>query len=203
MEQTPIQRAEAAAEQLAAAGEAVTGRSVRAAAGVKMAIAGEAARAWNEREAREGQVPDMPDAFATRANGMWRAAYALARDEFAAERAGWEARVKTLEQDAAQLTGDLDDMESQRDVIQVGADAAAQQADVLRSRLDRSEALAEDRQAEADRLRQEVRELRARLDQERTRADRAEARTEALVELHQATADDRHDEHRVARSRQP
>ena len=188
MEQTPIQRAEAAAEALAAAGEAVTGRSVRAAAGVKMTVAVDAARAWNEREAREGQIPDMPPAAVARATGMWREAYTLARDLFVAERTGWEGRIEALEQDAAQLTADLDDMETQRDAAQAMADAATQQADALRSRLTRSEAQLEDRQAEADRLREEVRELRARLDQERTRADRAEARAEALAELHQ-TAD--------------
>lgn len=165
MEQTPIQRAEAAAEELAAAGEAVTGRSVRAAAGVKMTVAVEAARAWNEREAREGQVPDMPPAAAARATGMWREAYTLARDQFAAERTGWEGRIEALRQDMAYLDN------------------------VYRSCIARSEAQVEAHEAEADRLREDVRELRTRLDQERTRADRAEARAEALAELHQADND--------------
>ena len=182
MEQTPTQRAEAAAEELAADGQAVTARAVRAASGVRMAVAAEAARAWNERVDQEGQVPDMPAAFGVRAEAMWRATYALARDEFAAERSGWEGRVVLAEQEAGQLRADVDEMEVQLAAAQEAAAQVSKQADELRRDLARVEGESSARKAEAEQFRVEVREVRAQLDNERTRADRAEARAEALTE---------------------
>lgn len=180
-QQTPIQRAEAAAEQLSASGQAVTARAVRAASSVKMTVAAEVAKAFNERQ--EQEAPDMPAAFEARAGAMWREAYTLAQAHFAAERKGWEGQVKAAQSEAVQLAADLDEVETQRDEAQRAAAEDAQRVDELRGRLERIEGQAEDRKAELERLRDELRELRARLDQERTRADRAEARAEALIEL--------------------
>lgn len=182
-QQTPIQRAEAAAEQLSASGQAVTARAVRAASSVKMTVAAEVAKAFNERQEQEAQAPDMPAAFEARARAMWREAYTLAQAHFAAERTGWEGQVKAAQSEAVQLAADLDEVETQRDEAQRAAAEDAQRVDELRGRLERIEGQAEDRKAELERLRDELRELRARLDQERTRADRAEARAEALIEL--------------------
>lgn len=183
MDQTPVQRAEAAAEQLSASGQAVTARAVRAASGVKMTVAVEVARAFNERLEQEAQAPDMPAAFEARAGAMWREAYALAQAHFAAERSGWEGQVKAAQSEVAQLGTDLEEVETQRDALQRAALEDAQRIDELRGRLDRIEGQAEDRKAEVERMRDDLRDLRGQLDQERTRADRAEARAEALIEL--------------------
>ncbi len=183
MEQTPTERAEVAAEELAAGGKAVTARAVRAASGVRMTVAAEAARAWNEQVDQEGQVPGMPAAFAARSEAMWRATYALARDAFAAERAGWEGRVMLAEQEAGQLRADVDEMEAQLAAAQEAVAEAGKQVDELRRDLARVEGESSARKAEAEHLRVEAREVRARLDNERTRADRAEARAEALTGL--------------------
>ncbi len=182
MEQTPTQRAEAAAEELAADGQAVTARAVRTASGVRMTVAAEAARAWNERVDQEGKVPDMPATFVARAEAMWRATYADARDAFAAERSGWEGRVVLAEQEAGQLRADVDEMEAQLTTAQEAVTEARKLVDELRRDLARVEGESSARKAEAEQLRVEVREVRAQLDNERTRADRAEARAEALTE---------------------
>lgn len=62
----PIQRAAAAAEQLAAEGQPVTARTVRERASVMTSIAAQAAKAWNEAQLANTQAPDIPPAVATR-----------------------------------------------------------------------------------------------------------------------------------------
>ena len=183
MELTAIQRAENAAEELAMSGEAVTARAVRAASGVRMVVAADVARKYNERVASEVAVPEMPPAVAARVSAMWREAYTLAQRAFVAEQEHMNVMNDQARAEIDQLNVDLDEVETQRDEAREAAAEAGKRVDELRSRLDRIEGQAEDRKAEAERLRDELRELRAQLDQERTRADRAEARAEALIEL--------------------
>lgn len=54
--ETPEARAEAAARDLVDTGRNVTARAVREAAGVRMAVAAEAARAWRDAVANEPEV---------------------------------------------------------------------------------------------------------------------------------------------------
>ena len=70
MEGTPGERARAAAEELAARGEAVTARAVRAASGVRMTVAADVARTWNEERAGEVGIPAVPSTMTTRFEGM-------------------------------------------------------------------------------------------------------------------------------------
>lgn len=94
---TAEQRAEAAAEELAAEGLTVTARAVRGLAHVETKVAAAAARAWNAREAQAGAVPAMPKSLVVRMEGLWREAVQTARVEHQAERDGWAANLKTVE----------------------------------------------------------------------------------------------------------
>lgn len=97
-ETTNSQRAAAAAEALAAAGEAVTARAVRANAGVSMKIATDAAREWNDTAVQGVEVPELPGTVLMRFQAAWKEAVILARAELADQRAGWEQRVRDAEQ---------------------------------------------------------------------------------------------------------
>ena len=129
--ETPIERARVAAEQLAAAGQAVTARAVRQASGVKMAV--DVARQWNEARGQEVEAPPVPEAVLLRIEGVWREAYSLAQDEFEAERTGWAAKIATVARELGEVTADLDDMEEK-------ARKAGQEVDEARTRIAQAEA---------------------------------------------------------------
>ncbi|MGO2716328.1 MAG: DNA-binding protein, partial [Brevibacterium aurantiacum] len=57
---SPEERAEAAARDLADRGRPVTARAVREAAGVRMVLAAEVAKAWKEAENDDEGVPVPP-----------------------------------------------------------------------------------------------------------------------------------------------
>lgn len=127
----PEDRAARAAEELAAAGNQVSARAVRERSGVRMNIAAEAARAWNERAAEQQNVPEIPDEVRTRLDGIWRTAYVAARQDFDKARAGWVKKVETVEEDAAELTKTVAELEQrieqERDESQKARSAAAQE----------------------------------------------------------------------------
>ena len=129
--ETSIERARVAAEQLAAAGQAVTARAVRQASGVKMAV--DVARQWNEARGQEVEAPPVPEAVLLRIEGVWREAYSLAQDEFEAERTGWAAKIATAARELGEVTADLDDMEEK-------ARKAGQEVDEARTRIAQAEA---------------------------------------------------------------
>lgn len=168
-------RAVEAAEALAAEGQAVTNRAVRDRAGVGMAVAAEAAKAWNEAAAATAAAPETPDAVRARVDGIWREAYRLAHDEFAAERAVLSKKLAAAEEDRDALTSDLTDAEARLDALQVELDAArseaaqataeasashAEQLAVERSRADKATGGLEAVTAERDRLLGEIATLR-------------------------------------------
>lgn len=93
----PRAAALAAAEALAAKGEAVTARSVRASAGVQMAVAAEVAREWKAREAAAGAVPPVPEVVQARLAGVWAEAVQAARAEHERAVEGWRAQVEQVE----------------------------------------------------------------------------------------------------------
>lgn len=110
---TPEQKAEAAAEAIAADGDQVTARTVQRRARVAMAIAAATARSWNQREAAARDVPEMPDGVLMRVEGLWRAAVEVAREEHATEREGWASRVQTAEEERSDLAEEIDRITSE------------------------------------------------------------------------------------------
>ncbi|MET4143808.1 DNA-binding protein [Arthrobacter sp. UYCo732] len=166
-EQTPEERAAAAAEALAAEGAAVTARSVRDRSGVRMALAAEAARAWNDQQSKEATVPEPPAAVQARFAALWREAVTLARGEFAEARTGWEARIAKAEEERNGTAEDLGKVEDERDKALKEATKAAEAVTTQRSRADkaegRTEAIAAERNRlveERDRLLADISELR-------------------------------------------
>ena len=179
MEGTPEERARAAAEELAARQEAVTARAVRAASGVRMAVAADVARAWNEERAGEVGIPAVPSTMTTRFEGMWREAFTLARESFDVERAGWAARLDEARADLDVLGADVEDLEGQRDAALEAARGASEVLDAARGGIARAEAQAEALRVEVERVRDEVRAAQGEAAEARTRADRAEGRAES------------------------
>src|SRR5699024_8327714 len=87
-QQTPEERAEAAARELADTGRAVTARAVREASGVRMTVAAALAKAWNEATTEDAvvQVPEMPADVQVGLEAIWADAYRAAWDAVAQER---------------------------------------------------------------------------------------------------------------------
>lgn len=151
-EQTPEERAAAAAEALAAEGTPVTARSVRDRSGVRMALATEAARAWNEQQSKDEAVPDAPAAVQARFTAVWREAVTLARAEFAEARAGWQAKIAKAKEDSDAMAQDLGKVEDERDKALKKAADAEKEVTAQRSRADKAEGRAETLAGERDRL---------------------------------------------------
>ena len=162
-QQSPEQRATEAAEALAAEGASVTARAVRERSGVRMTVAAEAARSWNEQEAQEESVPKIPEVVQVRLEAAWREAVKTARGEFAEARAGWQGRVDEVASDRDALAKEVEAVEAERDQANHDLEGLREQAhaevDVIgeklaeqRSRADKAEARAEATEAERDRL---------------------------------------------------
>lgn len=133
---TSQQRAELAAEELAAEGGPVTARTVRQRARVDMTVAAAVARAWKEREAATAAVPPIPDIVQTRVEALWREAVGAAREEHAADREGWEWRLRTAEEHFEEVSKeaarDVQNAESERDQAR---EAARADGEKLRARI--------------------------------------------------------------------
>ena len=181
-QQTPEQRAADAAEALASGGAAVTARAVREKSGVRMTVAAEAARAWNESEAQAEAVPDPPVAVEARFVALWREAVTVARGEFVAARTGWQAKVEQAQAERDAAVEDVERAESERDALgERLEDAARMHAsayDALTAARDeaRAETTAARKQAAADEAKG-----REAVAEQRSRADKAEARAEAIA----------------------
>ena len=132
-QRSPLERAHAAAEQLAAEGQPVTSRAVRSRAGVMTTIAAQAAKAWNDAQALT-RTPEIPPAVTTRLEAIWAAAYHAAHGQFDADRDGWAARIERAEAEAHQLAQDSEQAQaeltetqaSQRQTSQLLADTTSQ-----------------------------------------------------------------------------
>lgn len=151
-EQTPEDRAAAAAEILAAEGVPVTARAVRERSGVRMSLAAEAARAWNDQQSTEQAVPEAPPAVQARFTALWREAVAFARAEFAEARAGWQEKISKAEQERNDMADDLGKAEDDRDKALKAVTKAEGATATERSRADKAEGRAEALEAERDRL---------------------------------------------------
>jgi len=126
---SPADRARQAAEALAAAGQAVTARAVKQRAGVMTDVAALAARMWNDEQAAAVAVPPVPEAWAARVEALWPAAYAVAREQFADERAGLLARLASTEVERDELLADMDRAEEATAQARQEAATAAQKAE--------------------------------------------------------------------------
>lgn len=176
---TPEERAEAAARDLADRGLRVTARAVRETAGVRMAVAAEAARAWTQAQTDEAevQVPETPADVRGRLDAIWTDAYRAALTVVTPERDRLAVEAEQLRGDVDALTTTVADVESERDEYasrlegaEQGRSAAIVERDETAARLAQSEARAEraeDRAqaaaAERDRLAAQVTALIARI----------------------------------------
>lgn len=113
----PEERAESAARDLADRGLAVTARAVRDAAGVRMAIAADAARAWREAtvDQNEIEVPDMPDDVRGRLGAIWADSYRAAHAALSPERDQLASTVEELRVEVEALTAAVSEVEEARD----------------------------------------------------------------------------------------
>ena len=186
-------RAAEAAEALSAEGVVVTARAVRARSGVRMTVAAEAARVWNERESQAGAVPDLPAVVQARFTAVWREAFTAARAEFEQARAGWLAKVAQVEAERDGLAEEIEHAEAAREealretvtVREQAAQAAAESAEVVageRSRADKAEARLEAVGAERDRVIGERDREQVRREAAENEAKRLEAELSAVRE---------------------
>lgn len=151
-EQTPEERATAAAEALAAEGLTITARSVRDRSDVRMAVASDAAHEWNEQESKDEDVPEAPAAVQARFAALWREAVTVARAEFAEARAGRETRIAKAIEDSDAMAEDLGKVEDERDKALRKASDAEKEVTAQRSRADKAEGKAETIAGERDQL---------------------------------------------------
>lgn len=175
MSETVQAKVDHVVEELEAEGAGVTARAVRERAGVRMSVAAEAAKAWNERQAATVEVPGVPTTVQNRLEGIWREAVQFARAELSAEREGlrqqveaaheeteaYRAEVKTLEDTRDGLDAELAQL---RDQAATAADLAQEELASVRSRADRAEAKLEAVENERDRLLTERDSLRQERD---------------------------------------
>lgn len=117
--QTPEDRAEATARDLADRGKAVTARAVREAAGVRMTVAAAAAKAWREATAEQSEVevPDVPEDVSARMAAVWADAYRAAVATITPERDRLAAEVDELRAEVEALTATVSEVEDERDRI--------------------------------------------------------------------------------------
>lgn len=175
---TPEARAEAAARDLADRGQAVTARAVREAAGVRMTVAADAARAWRDAQAddTEIQVPDVPADVRGRLDAIWADAYRAAITAVTPERDRLAVEVDELRGEVDALTATVEEVETERDDHATRAEkaekdratAASERAEAT-ARADRAEDRAKAAEAERDRLDQQMRALIARLPETTTK----------------------------------
>lgn len=186
---TPEERAEAVARDLADRGVAVTARAVREAAGVRMAVAAEAARAWREATAAEDRepVPEVPEDVQGRLAAIWADAYRAAVAVVSPERDRLAAEVEALGGEVEALTVAVGEVEAESDVQAARADAAESERatavaerEAQAARADRAEDRVSGLDAERDRLAEQVAALIARIPEaqpEKERKGRAKPST--------------------------
>lgn len=174
---TPEARAEAAARDLADRGLPVTARAVRSAAGVRMSIASETAKAWNDAAAETDtlQVPDVPQDVTARLAAIWTDAYRAAHTALVPEYNRVTAELKAARSEVDSLTGDVVAMEADRD-------------DLAR-RLTEAEATAAEATGHAMGLERAARDAELRLESVERERDRLAAQIDALIARIPATTD--------------
>ncbi|WP_069956283.1 DNA-binding protein [Nesterenkonia massiliensis] len=194
---TPEDRAEAAARDLADRGLSVTARAVRDAAGVRMTVAAEVARAWREATAErtEVQVPEVPEDVRGRLAAIWADAYRTAHAAVSPERDQLAATVEELRAEVDALTTAVAEVEAERDAeveraaaLETERAAAVAARDEEAARAARAEDRAAAAEGERDRLNAQVTALIDRIPSaNETKGDSLDEQTD--------------DEHRLQRPR--
>ena len=157
------ERARVAADELTAAGEAVTARAVREKAGVSMTVAAQIAREWKVSADAERATPEIPTRVQVRVEGLWKEAIDTARHEFEAERQGWQRRLEETTEERDGLIKDVATFEIKIEELQALLETTRQEAQKgvadlektlrsITSRADRAEAQVQALQEERDRL---------------------------------------------------
>lgn len=164
--QTPEDRAEATARDLADRGKAVTARAVREAAGVRMAVAAAAARAWREAttETAEVEVPEVPEDVTARLAAVWADAYRAAVASVAPERDRLAAEVEELRTEVEALTATVSEVEDERDQATQQLESAQAEQQVTAERLREANQAISTHQASLTELREQNRTLTSQLD---------------------------------------
>jgi len=129
-QQTPEERAEAAARELADTGRAVTARAVREAAGVRMTLAAAVAKAWNAATIEDTAVPvpEVPADVQGRLEAMWADAYRAAWDAVAPQRDRLQLEVEHLTKDVQAYIADLHQAEQTEQELRAEVEQANQRA---------------------------------------------------------------------------
>ena len=128
---TPEDRAETAARDLTDRGLAVTARAVREAAGVRMAVAAQTAKAWREASQEDNAVtiPETPEDVKGRLDAIWADAYRAALAAVTPERDRLAAEAETLRAEVEALTVAVTEVEDERDQAQTKASEEKARAD--------------------------------------------------------------------------
>jgi len=129
-QQTPEERAEAAARELADTGRAVTARAVREAAGVRMTLAAAVAKAWNAATIEDTAVPvpEVPADVQGRLEAMWADAYRAAWDAAAPQLDRLQLEVEHLTKDTQAYIADLHQAEQTEQELRAEVEQANQRA---------------------------------------------------------------------------
>lgn len=164
--QTPEDRAEATARDLADRGKAVTARAVREAAGVRMAVAAAAARAWREATAEDSEieVPEVPADVSARLSAVWADAYRAAVATVTPERDRLAAEAEELRTEVEALTATVSEVEDERDQAAQRRDTAQKEQQAAEERLREATQTVSSREATITELREQNRNLTSQLD---------------------------------------
>jgi len=168
-----LDRAFEAAVALDAEGLAVTARAVRERAGVRMAVASQAAREWVRQRVDCEGVPEIPEVVMVRFTGLWREAFLAAQGSFEVERDGWSQQLNKSRGELSQLQIAMDELESEYEHASGRLLSLETQNDALSS--------------EIASLRGELASERERARDAEQRAAGAEARSLTLQELVDST----------------
>lgn len=164
--QTPEDRAEATARDLADRGKAVTARAVREAAGVRMAVAAAAARAWREAttDSSEVEIPEVPDDVVARLSAIWADAYRAAVAAVTPERDRLAAEAEELRTEVEALTTTVTEVEAERDEAIQQRDTARTEQQATEAQLLEVNQTISSREATITELREQNRTLTNQLD---------------------------------------
>lgn len=169
-QQSPEERAEAAARDLTDRGLPVTARAVREVAGVRMTVAASAAKAWREATDENLSIPEVPTDVTARLAAIWADAYRSAVTSISPERDRLAAEVLELRQEIEALTAEIANAEHERDAARSAESEANTRAEVAeraakehQNTAEIARASAREVEAERDRLTQRIDSLISRI----------------------------------------
>lgn len=167
--QTPEDRAEATARDLADRGMAVTARAIREAAGVRMAVTTAAARAWREATAAASEVevpevPEVPEDVSARLSAVWADAYRAAVAVVTPERDRLAVEADELRTELEALSTTVSEVEDERDRATQQHETSQAEQQAAEERLREATQTISSREATITELREQNRLLTSQLD---------------------------------------